>query len=881
MAAANANTRRVAEMIERKEPQRNMLQFLTAHPDIDPNYIYEQGDHNGIKMLHVVIHSYNDLIIAAKLIEMGASFNKDDLKEVNWAIHNVRNIITFIDILLAKNLLSVNELFIDIIGWASSKLIHVLEHLKTKPGFDINFKDEEGNTSLIVLIDTNIGDDEVRGDFIKILRILIQWGADPTIPNSEGETAISLVGDDKKIRDILRAAPAAAAAAAAAALPLNNQAKLFSELNKQNPDLATIRQLVPVIGVNKIINNQTFLSMMIATTKLKVVETLLDLGADPNKIIGKYTIHPSYYSLLFVNHAKKLDMLKLMISKGLDLNAPTEPHSFRQFIFEAISKQMRGTIKGMDDFLSYVIENSKGIINAFSNIDYQMAFSQGNYTPLSYACSVVMYENQVPVIKKLLESGADPNILNTDGLSAFSIAILTSRTLMKIFEHLLGHGMDPNLKDNFKHASDIKIGLRPIELAILYELNKLIDLLIRKGANINAEEVLYNITTICNTRPKLKKIFEDFLNRPGLIIDEKTIKAAESGKFRDEISELILEKANRKGVVWKGWTRSDAEKFDILFTEEGAKNYSCCPVCLKYTIRQDGCLYMHHNCSAFEGFYHKELYRKYKSSMGEIEWCTVCGRICKNHRHYKVDNAQNPVPDFAVPSPRDQTVFFQNDCRGANGGGGLPEKIERIRALRQFARELQDLVDEIPRNQALEQLTETMWNAPAASFFGYRTQKILKTKKWNFETANAFPPNAPPSQVANNNAPNILRPNANKDLLPTFSAKGSNNIAMNDGVPVVHFHHRLPDGTVKNHEEGIGLQTLIDFLKDVNTKFGTEEFGTCPFQCGVRLHPDEVQRAFELFGAAEAQAALVADYRAKYNRKFRPVAGGVLQKTRV
>jgi predicted phosphatase len=343
---------------------------------------------------------------------------------------------------------------------------------------------------------------------------------------------------------------------------------------------------------------------------------------------------------------------------------------------------------------------------------------------------------------------------------------------------------------------------------------------------------------------------------------KKPIDVAKTSKIKELLNDLITDDNK-----WRGWTRSDVEKFDILFTDEGALNYSCCPICLKYVLRQDGCLYMHHNCSALQGFYHKELYNKYKDRRGKIEWCTVCGRICKEHRHFKLNIASDSVPGYAVPPQDTIDVFFQNDCRGANGGGGLPEKIERVRALRQFARELQEVVGEISQTKALEELTEAMWNAPAASAYSRRSQKILTTKKWNFETADVFPPNVIASNTTNNIIPNIPRPEANRNLLPTFRVDGSNNISMNDEVPVVYFHHRLPDGTVKNHSEGIGLHTLTNFIQDTNTRFGTEDFGQCPFQCGARLHPDEVVKAFELLESNDV--ALVAEYRAKFNRKFR------------
>ncbi len=331
--------------------------------------------------------------------------------------------------------------------------------------------------------------------------------------------------------------------------------------------------------------------------------------------------------------------------------------------------------------------------------------------------------------------------------------------------------------------------------------------------------------------------------------------------------------------MWEGWSRSDAERLDAIFSDEGAKDYSVCPVCLKHAIRVDGCMYMHHNCSTQGGYYHKTLYERFSKS-GEIEWCTFCGRLCNSHRHFENFLASEFPTKYAAPAPTDQTVFFQADCRGANGGGGIPEKMLRFRQLRFEAKALQDEVGLTPREEALDRLVEKMWNAPSKFTDLTTSQKHLNEKKWNFESANIFPANTVAAAATNTNnateAPNIPRPAANAELLPILDAHGSNAVSLNDDVAVVYFYHRIPDGTIVKHsEEGVGLPTLVRLIKDYNNKFGTDDFGACPIQCGAILHPDEVQRAFELLGATEAQMAVAAEYRQKFNRKFvQRLAGG-------
>jgi hypothetical protein len=369
----------------------------------------------------------------------------------------------------------------------------------------------------------------------------------------------------------------------------------------------------------------------------------------------------------------------------------------------------------------------------------------------------------------------------------------------------------------------------------------------------------------------------------------------DTGDFKDMIDEVIDDAPTEeirnlllkygKIQMWEGWTKSDASQFDFLFSDEGAINYSVCPVCLKFVARSVGCLYMSHVCASLPGFFHKRLYEMYAWSPDmpennniddnddnnqfggaskKVTWCTDCGRICYGHQHYELGSATASTKPKRLP----YGAPFDNDCRKTNGGGGYPEKVARYRRAREYALELQEDVGKISQKNALEDLVEQIWNAPL-----YKTRavnRIIREKAWNIPTErfpNPKTPNSSANAANTTNAPNIQRPNANKNLVPTFSESGDNNVALESGIPVIYFHHRQPDGTVKDHEEGISLPTLINFVKEMNQNFGADLFGTCPLQCGARLHPDEVQKAFELFG--DPQEALVAEYRAKFNRRFR------------
>jgi hypothetical protein len=216
---------------------------------------------------------------------------------------------------------------------------------------------------------------------------------------------------------------------------------------------------------------------------------------------------------------------------------------------------------------------------------------------------------------------------------------------------------------------------------------------------------------------------------------------AQDNTFIPEINELIIDYGSRFVPKWEGFTQSDISRLDTIFQTESpmgrrpdAENYSMCPICLKFVERSEACKYMTHNCSIEGGYYHKKLYKKFKNSDGKIYWCTICNRICSGHRHYKVQPWDTPEPEL-VPIIVGVNVF-SGDCRGAEGGGGLPEKLVRFRRFKEYARELQGKIGKKTMDEAINELVEEMWNAPFARINEARRRNILEKKQFNIPTEN-------------------------------------------------------------------------------------------------------------------------------------------------
>lgn len=393
----------------------------------------------------------------------------------------------------------------------------------------------------------------------------------------------------------------------------------------------------------------------------------------------------------------------------------------------------------------------------------------------------------------------------------------------------------------------------------------------------------------------LQMVFEGNEFAPRQPDNKNPILKAREGRYSPEMNALIMERFPAPAAapveppkMWKGWTRGDLGKFDIVFDEHNAINYSICPFCFKLAERRDGCMYMYHNCleeqRAKGGFVHKELYEKYKMTNqmnphlnNMVWWCTVCNRPCKSHVHYDLlpPFVANPMVVRMDPGADP----FGNDCRGANKGGGIPEKIARYRRAREYALELQGQVDQITEDEAMKQLIEEMWTAPIARY-ERRVEKIRQEGRFNIPNVN-FPPNVAPPAPANapaNNAPapNLLQPQANRNdpaLRPELiEAPGLEDELMleEDIGRGVKFHHRRPDGTIYHHENPLGRVGFEAWFGDdgmgMAKNFGHPRFGRCYWpDCNAVWYPQEIEPFVD---TAEEEKFLPREIFEIYKRNF-------------
>lgn len=403
---------------------------------------------------------------------------------------------------------------------------------------------------------------------------------------------------------------------------------------------------------------------------------------------------------------------------------------------------------------------------------------------------------------------------------------------------------------------------------------------------------------------------------------------AELNKANKAPKPIVVEETKK----WTGFSRADIAFTNEVFHQTVKRNlaianpgevlFSSCPVCMKYIQHETGsCMYMTHSCkeeAGADGYYHRKLWAAFKQSKTiynaagvetgrkeVIEWCTLCGRICHDHAHY--DTSPVYATDGAtVIKPRIITAagdFFATDCsKQGIGGGGLPEKLTRYRRFREMVLFLNDpsIIGTMPYTEALDSLTEAMWEAPLAPR-RHEVAYALREKKYNrIVSNNLFPL---PVAEAEREIVNVVSPNA--ALLPTVypkateTMKNSTEHLSGDDENIVQFKHRMADGSINDHagpNQQIALDGLMNYLNDLLIRQTSPDFGFCwqhadyflttlqdeahaPPKCTARLYPAEMLAAVEgaVYDSAEKKAqhmTIYNAYRVAFNRKFVAAVGG-------
>jgi hypothetical protein len=285
---------------------------------------------------------------------------------------------------------------------------------------------------------------------------------------------------------------------------------------------------------------------------------------------------------------------------------------------------------------------------------------------------------------------------------------------------------------------------------------------------------------------------------------------------------------------------------------------------------------MSHNCATEGGYYHTELYNKYKSDDGRIYWCTICSRICFGHSHYRLGAPGDPKPPLIQgsnpfglvrdASKRDPRLGIQLDT----GCGGYEEKIMRLRAMRSYASILQPQVDVISNKEAMDELVEAMWLPPQMP----RVARGINAARGFNVPLNVFRNNAPPP-VNEAAAPRVAPPGSYEapEIIPAETEDVRNAFTFDDDQPMIRFIHKNEAGTAMHrHDAVIHKDSVLVWIKNSGA-----HSNRCfePAECNGFLWPDEIEAAFThplIAPSVTAEdRAKVAAYRERF---YRNLAGG-------
>ncbi len=478
----------------------------------------------------------------------------------------------------------------------------------------------------------------------------------------------------------------------------------------------------------------------------------------------------------------------------------------------------------------------------------------------------------------------DANQLLEDGRSPLEIAIHMEDN--DLINYLISHAgtklINHKNKDNYT----------PLALAIEKGSIEIVTNLLSKKADYNmllpGNKTMLMLAVESNNVEIVRKLLScDDIN---IFKNDDNGRSAVYFSSNPEITEMLRAKRLEVMPKWKGWSKRDIEWFELVLDtshREGerppAEDRSVCPICLAFTDRGGGCMYMSHKCTVTTDYPHMQLYQKFKNDEGVVSWCTICGRICVGHRHYNLMPTSDILAgNFPELYAGVAVEYFGADaeCKRA-GGGGYKEKIIRMRRMREYALSLNGETDVITYEDAWRRLVEQTWDAPitASDENKAKANKIISNKVWNISVSEY--PNAPEHTNVKVNipAPPVPYPFAGRpSMVPILGGEGINNSTLEDTPVLIKLRHRNADGTIINHEQNLSIQSLYKSLNDTINP-GSPYFGKCIFHadgCTGIIYPDELQFILTNYPeehlSVEQRASyqrLIDGYRLRFNKFYR------------
>ena len=312
-----------------------------------------------------------------------------------------------------------------------------------KNGANVNIRDITGETALYYSIEhDSFGQKNERENAIKILILLIKYGADVNTKNDEGTSLFDVSygiskSENKEMFKIL----------------VENGFDLESKINDDNSD---------------------YTPLMIAVYKedYDMVKYLLDKGANPNA-----SNNENKTALMIANDDGNFDISKLLIEQGANINTQDE---------YGLTALMNAAMIGDYEMVKFLLENGANI-NTKDNDGNTVLYYNIYY---DHYGKEEMIENAKKIFNLLIKYGADVNTKDNDGASLLDISYRPSTALVQnreMFKVLVENGFDleSRIKAGEHYPEDYDY--TPLMIAALRNDYDMVKFLVEKGADVNAK----------------------------------------------------------------------------------------------------------------------------------------------------------------------------------------------------------------------------------------------------------------------------------------------------------------------------------------------------------------------------------------------------------
>lgn len=412
------------------------------------------------------------------------------------------------------------------------KLEKILQELQQNSFHGINEKDEDGNTTLHFAAVFSSA---------KIVKLLIEKGADVNIKNNKGETPLhkaSYRGKRKSVKEIIKAGADVNARDNNKSAPLHHAARSGSRGNIKGK----IKELINAGAEINAQNNEQRTPLHEGVQDIESIKTLIQVGSDVN--LADENGHTALHYACMGSDERVVEML---IQAGANVDAINEygmkPISYAEMekkreIIAKLNNQERKELSEIGK--DYKNINPRDVykekLKEIENKAYK-GINEKNKDGETILYLAVRY-GSTEKVKELIERGADINIGDNRGKKVLHYAAVLKK--IKKVKILIEKGANVNATCNNKET--------PLHLACLAGAIDVVKVLIKAGADINAVNILGE-SPLYYVKRKVK--IENLLRKKGgkFIDNQVSDKINNMGKRAlDVLERLTLTKLKGKVV---------------------------------------------------------------------------------------------------------------------------------------------------------------------------------------------------------------------------------------------------------------------------------------------------------------------------------------------